>query len=263
MEGIKNEDFTSDSINLLESKTTQLDDLLKEKLENAFHKKTSQVMLHDIAKIAIEHSPIDLAYAASHLPLQARPMLYDNLPNRDAKIKFIINTTSDTRLFLFRYMCELEVKKLFDKMPTDEAVSILDDMSERRFKRVLEVINPKKAKKIQEQKRHERNSAGRLMTTEFLAFNMDKTISDAARYIHDHPRLDFAKGIFILNDEGELQGYVPARNMVVNSQGAILKQVMRPIQHKVLAETPRKEIIDLFERYKLAFLPVLDEKSKN
>lgn len=261
MENLKHNEAISDE-DLMESKTSRLDDLLKEKLEKAFHTKTSQIMLHDIAKIAIDHSPIDLAYAAAHLPLHVRPILYDNLPDRDAKIKFIINTTSDTRLFLFRYMSEIELKKLFDKMPADEAVSILDDMSQRRFRRVMELINSKKAQKIQEQKKHDRNSAGRLMTTEFFAFDMDRSIKDAVDYIVEHPRIDFAKGIFILNTQNELQGWVPARNMIVNEQNAILKQIMRPIEHSVSVNTSRKDIIDLFERYKLSFLPVVDDNEQ-
>jgi len=249
-------------VDLMESPTTKIDDILKEKLERAFHKKTSQVLSHDIAKIATQHSAIDLAYAATHLPFHARPILYDSLQTRDAKINFIINTTPETRLTIFRYMPENEVKKLFEKMPTDEAVFILDDMSERRFKRFMELINPKQAKKILEQKKHKRNSAGRLMTSEFFAFNMNKTIKDAADFIHDHPRIDFTKGIFILNDNHELKGYVPARNMVVNHEKAFLKQVMRPISHKVTADVKRRDIIDLFERYKLLFLPVIDEKER-
>ncbi len=262
MEKLKNDNIISNETDLMESKTTRLDDILKEKLEKAFHTKTSQIMLHDIAKIAIEHSPIDLAYAAAHLPLHVRPILYDNLPDRDSKIKFIINTTSDTRLFLFRYMSEQELKKLFDKMPADEAVYILDDMSQRRFRRVMELISSKKAQKIQEQKKHERNSAGRLMTTEFFAFDMDRTIKDAVDYIVDHPRIDFSKGIFIINKTNQVQGYVPARNMIVNEQSAVLKQIMRPILHSVTVNISRKDIIDLFERYKLSFLSVVNDNQQ-
>ena len=101
---------------LLESKTSHLDGILKEKLEKAFHKQTSKVCLHDIAKIACEHSPIDLAYAASHLPPNIRPILYENLPNTGARIDFIVNTDSDTRLVLFRSLSEKELKKIFEKM---------------------------------------------------------------------------------------------------------------------------------------------------
>lgn len=241
-----------------ESKTGRIDDLLQERLENAFHKQTSKVRLHDIAKIACEHSPIDLAYAASHLPPNVRPVLYENLPNREAKITFLIHTDSDTRLALFRELHDAELKKIFDRVPTDEAVWLLDDMPERRFRRLMELIDAKKALKIGELKQHDRKSASRLMTSEFFAFTMDMTIGEAAAYIRDNPRIDFTKGIFILNHAGELQGYVPARNVMINPHPTPLRQVMRPILHKVTADATREEVIDIVERYKIASLPVVD-----
>jgi magnesium transporter len=241
-----------------ESQVGRIDDLLKEKLEKAYHKQTSKVRLHDIAKIACEHSPIDLAYAASHLPPNVRPVLYENLPSRDDKIKFLVNTDSDTRLALFRQLDDLELKKVFERMPTDEAVWLVDDMPERRFRRLMDLIDSKKANRIRELKQHDRKSAGRLMTSEFFAFTMDMTIGEAAEYIRDNPRIDFTKGIFILNHTGELQGYVPARNMMVNADTVPLRQVMRPVLHKVTVDATREEVIDIVERYKISSLPVVD-----
>lgn len=243
---------------LLDSQVGRVDDILKEKLENAFHKQTSKVRLHDIAKIACEHSPIDLAYAASRLPPNVRPVLYENLPSRDAKIKFIVNTDSETRLSIFRGLDDSELKKLFERVPTDEAVWLLEDMPERRFRRLMEQIDSKKASRIRELKKHDHNSAGRLMTSEFFSFQMDLTIGDAAAYIRDNPRIDFTKGIFVLNHAGELMGYVPARNMMINAHATPLRQVMRPILHKVTADATREEVIDLVERYKISSLPVVD-----
>jgi len=241
-----------------ESQTGRIDDLLKEKLEKAFHKQTSKVRLHDIAKIACEHSPIDLAYAASHLPPNVRPVIYENLPSRDDKVKFIINTDSDTRLALFRQLDDIELKKTFERMPIDEAVWIVDDMPERRFRKLMELIDSKKANQIRELKKHDRKSAGRLMTSEFFAFTMDMTIGEAAAYIRDNPRIDFTKGIFILNPAGELQGFVPGRNMMINPNSTPLRQVMRPVLHKVTADATREEVIDLVERYRISSLPVVD-----
>ncbi len=241
-----------------ESQTGRIDDLLKEKLEKAFHTQTSKVRLHDIAKIACEHSPIDLAYAASHLPPNVRPVLYENLPNRDDKIKFLVNTDSDTRLALFRQLDDVELKKIFERMPTDEAVWVVDDMPERRFRRLMDLIDSKKANRIRELKKHDRKSAGRLMTSEFFAFKMDMTIGEAAAYIRDNPRIDFTKGIFILNHTGELQGFVPARNMMINPHTTPLRQVMRPVLHKVTVDATREEVIDIVERYKISSLPVVD-----
>ncbi len=250
------------SSSLIDSKTSQLHDLLQEKLELAFHKQTSTVVLHDIAKIASEHSPVDLAYAASRLPANTRPVIYENLSGIQAKIQFMINTDSCTRVAVFRHISDEEVKKLIERMPSDEAVEVLEDISERRFRRVIEILEVSKALRIREIKKHQRNTAGRLMTNEFFAFTMDVTIGEAAAHIRDHPGIDLTRQIFVLNQSGELQGYVPARNLIVNPVHLPLKQVMKPVLHTVIAETSREEVVEIVERYKIPALAVVDASNR-
>jgi magnesium transporter len=247
---------------ILDSKPSNLDDILKEKLEQAYHKETSNISLNKISKIAAEHSPIDLAYAVAHLPPYVRPVLYDNLPSMDGKILFILNTDTDTRVKIFRYMKDREIKELFEKMPSDEAVWVSEDMSDRRFKRIMGLMELKKSKKIKEQRKHKRNSAGRLMSNEFFAFSMNMSIKKAAAFIRDNPNIDFTRGVFILNEKKELQGHVPTRNLLINSSNVSLKQIMRPIVYKVSPESSREEVVDIVERYKVSFLPVVDEHNR-
>jgi magnesium transporter len=248
--------------NLMESRTSQLDDVLNEKLEEAFHKPTSQFLLHDIAKIASEHDPIDLAYAVTRLPPQARVVVYENLPDLHAKIIFMANTGSNTRSVIFPQLDDREIKDLLERMPPDEAAWLLDDMSDRRLKRVLEILEPKKAARIREVYKHDRHSAGRLMTNEFFAFHMNTTIGEVAAAIRDNPGIDLTRRIFVLNDLDELIGFVPARNLIVNPPYVPIKQVMQPILHQIRADTSRDEVVDLVERYKIPALPVVDEKDR-
>jgi magnesium transporter len=243
---------------ILDTKTGYLDDLLNEKLEQAFHKQTSQVMLHDIAKIAAEHDPIDLAHAVTRLPAYTRHLVYENLPDLNAKIIFMINTGSNTRQAIFRHVTDQEIKRLVEQMPPDEAVALLDDMSDRRLKRVLDLLEPKKAYRIRELQQHDRHSAGRLMTNEFFAFPMNATIGEVSAHIRDNPGIDITTRIFILNDTGELIGYVPSRNLIVNPHSVPIRQVMQPILHKVMATDSRDEVVDLMERYTIPALPVVD-----
>lgn len=248
--------------NLMDSKTSHLDDALNAKLESAFHKQTSQILLHDVAKIASEHDPIDLAYAVTRLRPSARIVVYDNLPDLNAKIIFMINTGSNTRSAIFRQIDDQEIKRLIEKMPPDEAVWILDDMSDRRMRRVFELLDQKKAARIKELQQHDRHSAGRLMTNEFFAFHMNTTIGEVAAHIRDNPGIDLTRSIFVISEDGELEGFVPGRNLMVNPPYLPLRQVMRPVLHKVTADTSRDEVVDLVERYKIPALPVVDEKNK-
>lgn len=243
----------------MESKTGQLDDVLNEKLENAFLKHTSQLLLHDVTKIASEHDPIDLAHAVTRLPPAARVIVYENLPDLHAKIIFMVNTGNNTRAAIFRQIDDAEIKSLLEKMPPDDAVSLLDAMSDRRLKRVLELLEPKKSTRIKELQKHDRHSAGRLMTNEFFAFPMNATIGEVAAAIRDNPGIELTRRIFVLTDDGELAGFVPGRNLIVNPDEVHLRQVMRTILHKVTADSSRDEVVDLVERYEIPALPVVDE----
>lgn len=238
-----------------------LDDVLNDKLESAFHTQTSQVFFHEVAKIASEYDPIDLAYAVTRLPSHARIVVYENLPDPQAKIIFMINTGSSTRAAIFRDISDEEIVKLVEKMPTDEAVKILDDLSDRRLKRVLDLLNPKKSQHIRDLQAHDRHSAGRLMTNEFFSFHLNTTIGEVAANIRNSPGIDLTQRIFVLDDEGQLIGYVPSRNLIVNSQKLPLRDVMRPVPHSVAPDASHDEVVDLVMRYKEPALPVVDPQN--
>lgn len=248
--------------NLMDSRTSHLDDVLNEKLEQAFLKPTLQVSLHDIAKIASENDPIDLAYAVSRLPLSGRFVVYENLPDTNAKIIFMTNTGSNTRRAIFAQIDDQEIVSLLEGMPPDEAAWLLDDLSDRRLKRVLDAMPPKKSALIREVYKHDRHSAGRLMTNEFFAFHMNATIGEVGTSIRDNPGIDLTSRIFVLNDEQELIGYIPDRNLIINPSYVPIRQVMRPILHKVHPDDSRDEVVDVVERYKIPALPVVDDQNR-
>ncbi len=124
------------------------------------------------------------------------------------------------------------------------------------------MLEASKALKIREIKKHRRNTAGRLMTNEFFSFSMDVTIGQASMHIRDNPGIDLTHQIFVLNQAGELQGYVPARNLIVNPPHLPLRQVMKPILHKVTPEISREEVVDIVERYKISALAVVDPNNR-
>ncbi len=256
--GFFEEELVQASANLLESKTSQLADILEEKLEAAFHQQTSTLALHHVVKIVSEHSAVDLSYAARRFPVSERLVLYENLNGILSKIDFLINADRATRVAIFRRISDSEAKEVIGNMPPDEAVDVLESVSERRYRKVLELLDPKKAAKIREINKHPRNTAGRLMTNEFFSFFMDVTIGEVSLKVRDNPATDLAMWIFVVNANGELQGYVPVRNLIINAPHTPLKQLMKALSHKVSPETSREEVVEIIERYKICVLPVVD-----
>ncbi|EPP39055.1 mgtE intracellular N domain protein, partial [Chlamydia psittaci 84-8471/1] len=123
----------------MDSKTSHLDDELSFKLEKAFTCLSTDIHSHDLSKIVSEYNPIDLAYAVSCLPPDSRAILYKNLSCIASRVAFIINTDSASRWAIFRKLTDIEVCALIDQMPPDEAVWVLDDIPDRRYRRILEL----------------------------------------------------------------------------------------------------------------------------
>ena len=246
---------------LMDSKTGQLDDILTKKLYDALHQNTLQVCHHELAKITIEYDPIDLAYAVTRLPQATRHIVYEYLENLQDKTQFLINTTSTSRIAIYRYISNDELKSIIENTPSDEAASILEDLPKRRLRRILDLLDSEKSTRILNILKHEKNTAGRIMTNEFFIFSIRTTLGEVANHIRNNPGIELSRQVFVLGDNEELIGLVPSRNIIVNPPELSLKQVMRPVIHKVLADTSRDEVIDLVERYKIPALPVVDNSN--
>ncbi len=249
-------------VGLLESKTSQKDDVLLEKFGRAIHKYTALYQHHDLVQIALEHDPIDLARASTRLPISARLIVYKNLPDIDSKSSFIIHATDPTRVALFRFLPDDEMSLLLERMPPDDAVAVLDDLPFRRVKKVLESLDETKARRIAALQQHRRDTAGRLMTNEFFAFPFDSTVGDAAAVVRDNPGTDLTSCVYLLGEDMSLLGYVPARSLIVNPSDVPLRKLMRPIIYRVGPDAHRDEVVELFERYRLPVLPVVNNEEK-
>lgn len=247
---------------LMESRTVQLDDQLLERLEGIFAQSLSRIKLKDITKIAYEHSSVDIAHAAARLPSHYRLIIYENLPSRARRADFIINAESDTRRAILRALSEKEIKRLADAMPLDEAASLIEELPERRLKRLYDLLDPKKALQIQELISHERTTAARIMSGDFFTFSLETTVGEATASIRDRPEIDCTRCVFILDEQGKMQGYVAVRSLLISPDNTPLKNLLRYVAHSVDLDSTREEVVEIVERYKLSALPVLDNEGK-
>lgn len=245
-----------------ERTTEERDDVLDKELDQAFLHSAQQVILHDVARIATDFDPIDLAHAVTRLPAKARWIVYDNLPDIQSKIIFITQTGGNTRANIFKQLKDQEIARLVGNMPSNEAVEVLEDLAERRIKRVIDLLKPDKARSITELQAHGRLTAGGLMSNEFFAFTLETTLATVKKSIRNHPGIDLTSSIFVVGPDRELIGYVPDRSIMVNPETMTLKQLVAPVQHKVDPETPRDDVVDIVERYMLPALPVVDDKDR-
>lgn len=243
----------------MDSKTTLLDDMILEKLEDIFHRPPEQLCVEEILAIANGHSPIDLAYAVCRLPPPHRAVVYEHIHAFDARLEFILAADTDTRRAVLRELSDTQVKKLLEAMPVDEAVRLIEELAERRARRILPYLPKERVEQIQERISHERGTAARLMTSEFFALRPDMTVLEAAALIKANPGIPSVQSLFIIGEEGELLGMVSARALIIQSPTRMLKEFMRPVFHTADPDDSREEVVEIIERYKIHALPVVQE----
>lgn len=246
-----------------EARKNQLDEELIEKLEKAFYPLSSEERCaHDLSKIVSEYSAIDLAYTALRLPLIQRMSLYHYFEGDEARADYLIIVDSSTRKGIFTQLINEQITSVIEKMPADEAIWVMGDLATARYRQILDSLSPKRAEHLLALQRYASNTAGRLMTNEFFAFEGKITISEVGTYIRENPNIDLLRRIFVLDQKGSLLGFVPARTLVIHSPDALLSQVMRPVSHTIAPDASRDDVVEIFERYKNSDLPVIGEEDR-
>ena len=247
---------------LEEFKVTQLDNLLAEKIDRAFQSNTSEICHENLENIINEYSSIELAHAAIRLPSSLRPLLFDHLLSIESKLEFMVHTNSSTRVSVFRYISDVDAKDLINKIPSHKLGDFLDDISDKKYRRLMDLFDDEKIGEIKQIKEHQRDHARQIMTKEFFAVFADMTIEDVKELVKQNPGVDYTSKFYVIDNEGRLLGFVPLRALLLNSDYTLLKDVMCPTVQKVYADTTREEVIDIVEKYKISGLPVLDRLEK-
>jgi len=153
------------------------------------------------------------------------------------------------------------VIRIVDQMQPDKAADLLGDIHPQQAEIVLAGLeDPEEVRPLL---LHPDDSAGGLMTSEFLALRRRMTTTDAIRAIHDwKPEADEIYFLFVVDGAGRLCGVVSLRQLIVTEPDTPLQAIMDPEVISVQAGTDQEECARIMTRYDLLALPVVDGDGK-
>jgi CBS domain-containing protein/sporulation protein YlmC with PRC-barrel domain len=155
------------------------------------------------------------------------------------------------------------ISDILEEMPPDEAADILGDMSEETSEELLSLMEKEDAEEVKDLLSYEEDTAGGLMTTEFLDFSPDLTIDEAMADIRLLvPDVEFIYYIYIVDVEDHLLGVVTLKKLLTNPLYKTLQEVMTQNVKAVHFDTGRKEIAEMISKYDIIALPVVDDDNK-
>jgi len=147
--------------------------------------------------------------------------------------------------------------RIINEMEPDEAADLLGDIHPDQAQIILEALeNPDEVRPLL---LHADESAGGLMTSEYLALRTRMTAADAITAIRNwQPDSDELHYLFVVDREGALCGEVSLRQLIVAEPHIRLEEIMNPDVISVLAGTDQEECARLMSRYDLVALPVVN-----
>ena len=133
---------------------------------------------HSLRDILSTMNPADIAAVFDELPESRLPLLFRLLPKELAAETFVEMDT-DAQALLIRGFSDSELKEVIDELYVDDAVDIVEEMPANVVQRILTQADPEMRKQINEILRYPEDSAGSIMTTEYVSLRPNMTVGEA------------------------------------------------------------------------------------
>lgn len=149
---------------------------------------------------------------------------------------------------------------IVEEMPPDEAADVLNQLSPETSAEVLADMEKEEAEEVRELLAFEENTAGSLMTTEYVMVHETATVQGAIEALRNFEgSIESVSQIFLIDNQAVLTGAVPVIKILLTAPTTPLKELVAEPLISVQADKGVREVVDLFHKYNLMALPIVDE----
>jgi magnesium transporter len=206
--------------------------------------------------------PADIADMISNIPHEQGMALFKGLdPNVAAET--LHELESNMRKAIIGSLDNEYASEIVERMPPDEAADLIQDLETNTAKEILESIEEEEAQDIQELLAHEKDTAGGLMTTDFLACPPLLKVADAIeKFKVDAPSIETVYYMFVIDEDEKLLGIASLRDLLLSSPDIPMSDIMETKLKTVTAEVDEDDVADMISKYNLLAIPVVDEENR-
>ncbi|HEB76716.1 MAG TPA: CBS domain-containing protein [Nitrospirae bacterium] len=205
--------------------------------------------------------PADIAEIISSVSREEGTSLFTDLDLKTAA-ETLSELDPDVQASIITEMEPEKASDIIEEMPPDEAADILGDLPTEKMKALLERIDKEDAEDIQELLEHEENTAGGLMTNEFIAYEPDIKVSEAMeRFKKDAAEIETIYYIYIIDDQERLLGVLSLRELLLADPDKTLSGIMVTNLKTLSPEDDENVAAAAISKYNLAAIPVVDKEN--
>ena len=207
-----------------------------------------------------ELHPADIADILKELSYNEQKALIESLDDETAA-HALSEIPTKMQADLLESISTEKAADIVEEMPPDEAADVLNQLSPETSAEVLADMEKDEAKEVRELLAFEENTAGSMMTTEYVVVHDSATVEGAIEALRNFEgQVEAVQQILLIDSETVLTGAVPIGRIVLAASSTPLKDLATEPLISVEAQQSARAVVDLFHKYNLMSLPVVDEE---
>ncbi len=216
-----------------------------------------------VKDILVTMNPSDIAAIFDDLTEEQLPIMFRLLPKALAADSFVEMNTDNQEL-LIKGFSDTELKQVLDEMYVDDTVDIVEEMPANVVSRILRQVTPEKRRDINEILRYPENSAGSIMTTEYISLSPKMTVSEAFKRIRETGvDKETIYTCYVLSSFNRLLGLVSAKSLMLEKdENATIESLMQSNVITVNTKMDQEEVAKTLSKYNFMALPVVDSEDR-
>ncbi len=222
----------------------------------------AQKKYSSVRDILVTMNASDIAAMFDDMDEALLPRLFRLLP-KDAAAETFIEMEPDSQELLIRGFSDSELKEVVDELYVDDAVDLVEEMPANVVKRILKQADSETRKMINEILQYPEDSAGSIMTTEFVDLRPSMTAADAIKHIRrtgvDSETINTC---YVTDNSRHLIGILSIRTIILAEDDDIIEDIMEENVISVGTQDDQEDVASMFTKYNFTALPVVDAEGR-
>lgn len=216
----------------------------------------------ELRELLKEQNAADLATLFPEFPDELMPAIFRLLP-KDLAAQTFVEMENEDRQTLIKSFSDPELRGVLSLMYVDDTVDILEEMPAAIVKRILKNSDDEKRTVINELLRYPDNSAGTLMTVEYIRLRREMTVSEAFERIRQEGlNKETIYTCYVTENDRTLLGVVTAKKMMLADPSSTIGELMETNIIYCQTTDDREDVAHLIEKYDLIAIPVVDAEKR-
>lgn len=234
---------------------------MRDRLDRLYHQIDSLITEHRFpeAKEALSiMEPADISEMLADVPRPRRVLIFRILP-KDLATEVFEHMEGTEREELLDSFTESEAAEIIEEMSDDDRTALLEELPAKTVKKLMQHLSPEERKIANRLLNYPQDSAGRIMTAEYIGLKASMTASDALQHIRREARSkETIYTCFVMDGERRLRGVVHLEDIILAQPETLISDLMNDDPVSVKTTTDQEKLAQIMSRYDLHVLAVVD-----